>query len=248
MTSILIRSALSAVVSTVASVSIAAVGLAIMEQELVPSAIVLSIVIPILVSFPVSAFIFKKVDENVHLHSKLSKAYSELALLHERLSEPSRRDGMTGVLNRDAFMKQMEELHAENSSGVLLLIDADFFKLINDQFGDAAGDEALVAISQAIGAAVRGQDIVGRLGGEEFGIFLKGTSHAETNIISERIRAAVQAIDFCPRENHRHALSVSIGGKTVTQPIALQNLMKHADELLYKAKSQGRNKVMLEAA
>jgi diguanylate cyclase (GGDEF)-like protein len=248
MNSLFLRSGLVALLIAVVTCTSVHIALPLFGEEPMPSAIWLSTILSFVIAFPIAAFFFNKNAEIVRLNAKLTKAYRELSVMHQQLEESSSWDGMTGVLNREAFFKRVGELHNQHCQGALLLIDADHFKSINDQFGHAAGDEALVAIAQAIKAQVRNQDIVGRLGGEEFGVFLRNATDAEADITSERIRAAVQAIEFRPNADCRHPLSVSIGGTGAAQGRALQTVMALADKLLYVAKSQGRNRVVMEAA
>ncbi len=96
-----------------------------------------------------------------------------------RLAEKASRDHMTGMLNRESFFAALDGSRRKTDRGVLLIIDADHFKKINDTFGHLAGDDALLDIAAAIGRAVRTSDIVGRIGGEEFGVLLVGASEAE---------------------------------------------------------------------
>src|SRR5690606_16976246 len=116
--------------------------------------------------------------------------------------------------------------------GALLVVDADHFKSINDRFGHASGDAALKLIAAAIRASVRASDIVGRLGGEEFGVFLPGAGHAEAHRIAEAVRQAVQMIEF-DAGDERCTLSVSVGGAVSGQAIGFGELFRSADQRLY---------------
>ena len=87
---------------------------------------------------------------------------------------------------------------ARADRGALLIIDADHFKTINDNFGHLTGDEALLLIASAIGRGVRSGDILGRIGGEEFGAFLVGATQEEAKRVAERIRSEVELIRFQP--------------------------------------------------
>ena len=128
------------------------------------------------------------------------------------------------------------------SAGALLVIDVDHFKRINDSFGHDSGDEALKVIAETIRGAVRAVDLVGRIGGEEFGVFLPGTDPNRTLAVAERIRAAISAAEFSPTGS-RVGLSVSVGGATFADQASFSELFRRADQRLYAAKLNGRNRV-----
>jgi len=131
------------------------------------------------------------------------------------------------------------------AEGALLVIDVDHFKNVNDSYGHDTGDEALRLIAATIRNSVRDVDIVGRLGGEEFGVFLPGLSRDLTAGIAERIRLAIHETAFAP-EGKPHRLSVSIGGVTLLQEASFTDLYRIADQHLYAAKNDGRDRVDIE--
>jgi diguanylate cyclase (GGDEF)-like protein len=159
-----------------------------------------------------------------------------------RLSHAADFDSLTQVSNRRALMRHGEALVGNNHS-VLLLIDVDHFKIINDTHGHLVGDAALTHIAKVIKQAVRDEDsVVGRYGGEEFCILLPDAQGMQGSIIAERVRDAVQ------RNPYRFAdtdvpLSVSIGLAPMLAGDNLQDWLKRADECLYRAKEAGRNRV-----
>ena len=124
----------------------------------------------------------------------------------------------------------------------MLVIDVDHFKRINDSFGHDSGDEALKVIAETIRGAVRDIDLVGRIGGEEFSVFLPGTDPNRTLAVAERIRAAISAAEFSPTGS-RVGLSVSVGGATFADAASFGELFRRADQRLYAAKLNGRNRV-----
>jgi diguanylate cyclase (GGDEF)-like protein len=170
----------------------------------------------------------------------------ELAIAQHQLAILASTDSLTQVMNRLAFStlvsNWLEKVHTspEPSGGALLIVDADNFKAINDRYGHDRGDEALVTIARAVASMLRASDLVGRLGGEEFGIFLPGATEAEARRVAERIRAVVDAAEFTPG-GARHALSVSIGGAVFAESLPYAELFRLADRELYAAKQQGRN-------
>jgi diguanylate cyclase (GGDEF)-like protein len=147
------------------------------------------------------------------------------------------------MLNREAFFEMLEKARMESGRGTLLIIDADNFKQINDNHGHLTGDAALLRICAAIERAARDCDIVGRIGGEEFGVFLAGADRAESLRVAERIRDAVAGIVFRVGDE-AIPLSVSIGGAGHRATATLSELLREADRRLYEAKRRGRNCVI----
>lgn len=161
-----------------------------------------------------------------------------------RLGVVARTDSLTSCLNRGAFTAKANLLMAQRragETGALLMIDADNFKAINDLYGHDFGDEALAIIARSIRSVLRTGDLVGRMGGEEFAVYLPDLDYHQTEAIAERIRRAVYLANFTPH-NHRHTLSVSIGGAVFEGQARFAELFRIADQRLYQAKKSGRNR------
>ena len=174
----------------------------------------------------------------------------QLALAQNDLQRIASIDGLTATLNRKAYTMLVEAwLQKVNTAGVprhgaLLVIDADYFKKINDTYGHQTGDRALIHIAQAITGSVRKTDLVGRVGGEEFGVFLPDAPPETVSQIAERIRTTVQ--DFSASgEAHGEPLSVSIGGVCFRRDASFNELFSVADRQLYDAKASGRNRIAM---
>ncbi|WP_417581932.1 GGDEF domain-containing protein [Pelagibacterium sp.] len=174
----------------------------------------------------------------------------ELASANRQLSLLAATDGLTNCLNRTAFTALVEARlearvpHGDHVLGALLVIDADNFKQVNDRFGHQNGDLALTLIARAIRSSVRAGDIVGRLGGEEFGVFLPVADRSGADAVAERLRRAVEHLTFVANGHHRQ-LSVSVGGIVFDHRTGFEELFKLADERLYAAKTAGRNTVRI---
>jgi len=156
-------------------------------------------------------------------------------------------DFLTGTLNRRAFGTRIDtHLHrvaeGREAAGALLALDADHFKQINDRFGHDKGDEALRLMVRTIEAELRPGDLFGRIGGEEFAIYLTAADRRLALAIAERIRAGVEATPFFP-DGAPHGLSISIGMSRVRRGCTFQTLLAAADRQLYIAKRAGRNRV-----
>lgn len=174
----------------------------------------------------------------------------ELALANQKLGLVASTDSLTACLNRGAFSTRVDESLADAGrgtkriKGALLVIDADHFKSINDSYGHDLGDEALRVIAAAIRGQVRKDDLVGRLGGEEFGVFLPGASQENAVGVAERIRRSISELSFRPM-GKPHRLTVSVGGVSFEDQLGFVELFRIADRRLYQAKNSGRNRIEL---
>ncbi|SEQ12968.1 diguanylate cyclase (GGDEF) domain-containing protein [Devosia sp. YR412] len=167
-----------------------------------------------------------------------------LTITNLRLGLVARTDSLTACLNRGAFTAKVTTQLARRSRGALLMIDADNFKAINDVYGHDAGDEALTIIARSIRTMLRAGDLVGRMGGEEFGVYLPDVDQMSAEAIAERIRRAVNLAGFAP-EGQQRPLAVSIGGVAFDRAASFSELFRIADQRLYGAKETGRNRVMV---
>lgn len=168
-----------------------------------------------------------------------------------RLDHAVRHDDLTGVLARRAFLQQGERLLAryqrESAGLAVLMVDVDHFKQVNDQLGHGAGDQLLIGIAQAMTSALRPQDVLGRLGGEEFAMVLPDASPAEAHAIAERLRTVVEQRPFGTAQAPEQHATVSIGlvhSASLGGDADLDTLLLAADAALYRAKAEGRNRVM----
>lgn len=218
------------------------------------NALVMSVLCPLVIAFPASAYLFHQKRELANTlaaltlaHDGLAKAHAELAEAHARLAEKARRDTMTGLLNRESFLAALKGSRRRADEGALLVIDADHFKRINDTHGHAQGDVALLMIAEAIRGGVRENDIVGRIGGEEFAAFLAGANREEALLVAERIRLGVEGLRFSPGDGKYLPLSISIGAVQVAPHLSWAQMMREADDRLYEAKAGGRNRVVFAA-
>lgn len=178
----------------------------------------------------------------------LADTHKQLKEAHGLLADRARRDGMTGMLNRAAFLGDVEAAACRRATGALMIIDADRFKAINDTYGHMTGDAALLSIVAAIRESIRAADPAGRLGGEEFAVFMRDVTPTIALAAAERIRAAVAALGFFPNGRERLDLSVSIGLELVSGAWAVSDALRNADRRLYQAKADGRNRVVANAS
>lgn len=178
----------------------------------------------------------------------------ERALSIERadiLEQLSITDPLTGLYNRRFLKKRMEEELArstrQNLSLTVILIDLDNFKIYNDLCGHLAGDRALKRLAKILSDSARQMDVVTRYGGEEFCVILPGTSKKESIFVAERIRREIEHEEFPYEENlPQGRLTASIGVASYPDDGTSDTvLLKAADVALYRAKAEGRNRVMI---
>jgi diguanylate cyclase (GGDEF)-like protein len=159
--------------------------------------------------------------------------------LRAELQLLARQDPLTSAANRRELVRATESALEDPGAGTssLLLFDADRFKAINDRFGHAAGDAALVAMVRATRAAVRADDLVARLGGEEFAVLLPGMDAATATETAERVRRAIHSARVPGHDELR--LSVSVGVATSSPGDSVDGLLARADAAMYTAKRRG---------
>lgn len=164
----------------------------------------------------------------------------------------SERDALTGIYNRGALRQRLERLAEETWADgrplSLLYFDIDLFKLINDSLGHGVGDDCLKAVAATVGSELRGGDVLGRLGGEEFAVVLPGAKRIHAIAVAERIRQAVQT--HCQVVGEEVVeLTVSLGAaEFLGDKETIDALMDRADRAMYQAKDSGRNMVVADPA
>jgi len=177
----------------------------------------------------------------------MSKVTNELELANLQLEKSSKVDFLTGVLNRKAFNTHLEyELsksvrYRRNAS--LIIMDIDFFKKVNDNYGHLVGDKVLQVVSQIVSSEIRENDVFARYGGEEFILLLPETSIDDAKAMAERIRGAIEERTIGSSTRDYPAVTCSLGVSSVISSDTISTLVKRADDALYNAKNNGRNRV-----
>lgn len=158
-------------------------------------------------------------------------------------------DELTGIANRRAFMGQLErEIAGAAEFGwplAVAMFDVDYFKRVNDRYGHAVGDRVLQLIAARAASVVRGGDLVGRLGGEEFGILMPGATLDEAAQVAERLREAMEIVSEV--DDALPGVTISIGIAARETDGSAAQLLAAADAALYAAKDEGRNRVRIAA-
>lgn len=168
------------------------------------------------------------------------------ALRERELERKVYTDDLTQVLNRAGFHQSVEEAMDEGGICSLALIDIDHFKIINDQFGHNKGDDVLARIGECLRAEIRANDLVGRIGGDEFAILFRAdalTAEQICNRILERCRVLANSA----KDGYRLRVTLSCGVAEMVPGWSKAQLFHTADEILYEVKAQGRNAVRMRA-
>lgn len=169
-------------------------------------------------------------------------------LAEERLEVLASTDALTGSTTRRKFMEVASEClalsRAERQPMSMILIDVDHFKKINDTYGHAGGDAVLRELGHFLRQAVRGMDIVGRLGGEEFGVCLPETHLDQAAALAERIRRSLASQEIHLQDGQNIHCTASIGvAQLIHEDAGIEALLHRADLAMYESKRAGRNRV-----
>lgn len=179
-------------------------------------------------------------------HLKLAQTLRQLEASQHELRAQANTDPLTGLANRRFFDeiagKELSLMRRQQDYFCVLMIDIDHFKAVNDTYGHPAGDEILKRVAAALSGNLREEDTVARIGGEEFVVCSPATNRLASIVLAERLRKAVEslAIEF---EGRRIPVTISLG--IALRPLDgddLQALLSVADERLYRAKQDGRNR------
>ncbi len=178
----------------------------------------------------------------------VSRDISERRRLQDQLSRLARSDPLTGVLNRRSFMEEVDReitrSRREGKGCALLFIDLDSFKEVNDQLGHRAGDQLLVAVVERIRQAVRRPDVVGRLGGDEFGVLLPGADAAGATAVAARILDALESPVLLFGQGVPAVASIGVA-LFPDHANDAEELLARADMAMYRAKGEGGRRAMV---
>jgi len=176
------------------------------------------------------------------LFDTLPKASFQIRHRFDALSAEATTDQLTGLYNRRMMDRLLSEWERQRLPFCLLVIDVDHFKQVNDRFGHQAGDEVLQFIARLASASVRGQDVVCRFGGEEFVVLAPGADPDTGRALAEKLRLRIEEAD----SPIQLPVTVSLGAAAF--PLhgdRAEEVLRRADEALYRAKSEGRNRTIV---
>lgn len=178
----------------------------------------------------------------------LGSKLTENASLKQKYAQELAHDSLTSCLTGPLFTAAIDVIATSSATGrrpgALLVIDMDHLRRLNEQIGYAAGNQALSAIAAIIRASVRSGDLVGRIGGDEFAVYLPGATKANAEKVAERIRNAVAEASFEPVAGGlTWPLTVSVGAVLFETDATADELLLTADRQMQAAKEKGRNRV-----
>ncbi|MZQ85487.1 diguanylate cyclase [Paenibacillus sp. 5J-6] len=217
------------------------------------------------VTFQDVSELHRLIDETNFQNEILQERNQSLILIQDELSQTNQKleqmaitDGLTGVYNRLYLTQKLEHEVMNNLKYhmpfAVILLDIDYFKLINDNYGHLVGDQMIHSTVEAIKQSLRQTDILARYGGEEFIIYLPQTSQSQASLLAERVKSTVESNQMTVK-NIPHSLSITISMGLLTinnfafeslrnPSTYLNELLESVDKALYRAKEEGRNRIV----
>lgn len=185
-------------------------------------------------------------NEMNHLMSQLRKERQQLQIANKKIADISRRDTLTGVYNRRAFLElaspKISFCHRHDIDISLLFMDLDHFKSVNDTWGHQVGDALLTSFTSAVSGTIREEDIFARFGGEEFVLLLPSQDEVGASVVANRVVSLCREIEL-DGVDRRH--TVSVGVAQLEKESTLDELLKNSDSACYYSKEHGRDRVSL---
>jgi two-component system, cell cycle response regulator len=183
-------------------------------------------------------------NQLANMTRELNKKNIALEKANATINTLLRADALTGIANRRHFFEYFQKMHAHavrhKTPLSLVMVDLDFYKAINDQYGHQVGDEVLVDFAQLLQNSCREEDLPARYGGEEFAILLVSTNATEAFTQAERVRSEIEKHEF---GELKLKITASFGVASLQEGETMESLLKRSDQALYAAKSAGRNQV-----
>jgi diguanylate cyclase (GGDEF)-like protein len=182
------------------------------------------------------------------LVDKLKTSTEEVNRQNERLQILAARDPLTNCLNRRSFFERSDaefDIAVTDKSPISsIMLDIDHFKKVNDNYGHAVGDQVIQLIADQLRSVLRGTDIIGRYGGEEFCVLLPGVDIDQATLLAERLREAIEQFSGASRLPIDGNVTISLGVSTINSDTSnATDLIDQADKGLYASKNNGRNQV-----
>jgi two-component system cell cycle response regulator len=199
--------------------------------------------------FPKNMINGKSLSRSIYNTIEKSRLKNEIKRAQQKLAEMATMDGLTGLYNRRYFLeslqKEMGRADRMNSELALYMFDIDGFKSVNDLYGHQTGDAVLAGLGRLLRETIRLIDVPSRYGGEEFAVLLPSTKLREAQTACERLRRAVTAHPFTFNEvSIRITVSIGVVSYWPNSGYAASQLIEAADKALYRAKNDGKNRVV----
>ena len=179
--------------------------------------------------------------------SKSMSCFERMERVNRQLAEMANQDALTGVLNARAYgevTKQLSLLAQRNNKPFsVLFLDLDHFKSVNDRHGHHVGDMVLQEVALCLSKVVRRSDVLGRVGGEEFAVFLPETNIKGAMLVAEALRYEIEALQLMANETESLSVTVSVGAaESLSSAETVEEIQRRADVAMYQAKDAGRNR------
>ncbi|MBB4093974.1 GGDEF domain-containing protein [Brucella pecoris] len=226
---VLKRTAAVSIIAAIVSISISTGIRFVLGVHSDTITIVVRLVLPFLIAIPIALIWFSKLE-------RLETAYRVLMRRANELARTASTDPLTGVLNRRSFIEQFERAMELGVRGWFLLADIDYLKMINDNFGHLAGDEAVISAARALEAVLPDDSLLARIGGDEFCAFVPGVSQDNMLAFSKHISETAGTNFKEAVQTDGAALSVSIGNIVCKPKQTFKDVIRQADERLYRKK------------
>lgn len=204
----------------------------------------------VLIAQLISVMMWHQYTRTVLLQRKLERSNASLLIKQQELERLAERDTLTGLYNRRKFLQlaqqELDRRVRMPSDLCVLMVDLDYFKRVNDQYGHPMGDLVLQQVAARLSANIRSTDVLARIGGEEFIVLMPLTEAAGALNLAEKIRTAIggQLLELPGGLRVAMTTSVGVTGVQADQKAPLNSLYSAADQALYNAKAQGRNQVV----
>lgn len=236
-----LKAVATGIIALALTLLITALFVPMMGGKLAGAGLVMTIACPLVTAIPMSALHYLNTERLRMARNEAMLARDELKRAYSDIHNRSREDSLTGVLNRGTFLAELQLACENQEGGGLLFIDLDHFKTINDTFGHATGDAALRRVGRMLLRKAGPRDLVGRLGGEEFAVFLRLSNRNLLEQDAEQFREAVSALNVVSADNRVVPLTASIGTAYCNPGFDPETSLREADDKMYSAKRLGRN-------
>lgn len=191
--------------------------------------ILVRLVLPFLIAFPIAIVLFSRIE-------KLDKAYRSLLKEARELAKHASTDPLTGLLNRRSFEEQFNAAVTHRSGGMFIIADMDYLKTLNDRYGHATGDDAIISIANALACVLGDECLIARIGGDEFCAYVPRGEFLKADRLLADINAAAR-LEFQRRTGlDEYPLSVSLGMQRCQSGVAFREMMSRSDGELYARK------------
>lgn len=226
---VLKRTAIVTVIAAAISISISTGIRFITGSQADTVTIVMRLVLPFLIAVPIGLVWFTKLE-------RLDKAYRSLFKQANELAEKASTDPLTGLLNRRSFSQQFDMARAHEIKGAFLIADIDYLKSINDRYGHAVGDDAIIATASAMKAVLGDDSLIARIGGDEFCAFLSQRDEADIDAMLFRMERLAAEMFQEATGLADVPLSISVGHAPCKRGETFKDVMAQTDSSLYRKK------------